>query len=251
MSTFELKATSASREELLPRLPLDLSKHKLPIALYWTPIVITSCSLLIIGYFTLRYATSLELTIILSILLSIMGGVSALSFSIRTWALWCKDSNCRPLGVNSRWSFDYFFWNFLFTFSVLTALITSGIVTENMQIVSLPLSVLMLWVCLQMLIAEVLLLLGVKVPFRMGSLAKGNALRSGTFVIVDDVVAVDGKQGNAWRHAWNERYLASPTLGQFLSQMDRLWGCNGLGVVAVVWGVVFGVDNHDVGYALV
>ncbi|KAJ5114107.1 hypothetical protein N7456_002641 [Penicillium angulare] len=179
-----------------------------------------------------------------------MGGVSFLAFLIRAWALWRTDSDCRPLSSENRWAFDYFFWNFVFTFCVLTALITSGITTENLQIVSLPLSILVLWISAQMAIAEVLLALKVKVPFRMSSLQKGDTLRPGVYVIVEDVVAVDGKQGRAWRQAWNDRYLASPIFRQFLSQIERLWAGTGLLVVAIVWGVVFGLENHEIGYAL-
>lgn len=146
----------------ISRLPLDLSQHKVPIARYWAPIGLTSCLLPIVGYFALHYATSLSLTIILSIFLSIMGAVSFLAFLIRAWAMWRTNSDCRPLGLENRWGFDYFFWNFVFMFCVLTALITSGITTENLQIVSLPLSILILWVSGQMVIAEVMLALHIK-----------------------------------------------------------------------------------------
>ncbi|KAJ5272364.1 hypothetical protein N7478_007489 [Penicillium angulare] len=241
---------ASSPSTKIPLLPLDLSQHKLPITLYWAPIVLTSCLLPIVGYFALHYATSLSLTIILSIFLSIMGGVSLLAFLIRAWALWRTNSDCRPLGSNNRWAFDYFFWNFVFMFCVLTALITSGITTENLQIVSLPLSILILWVSAQMTIAEILLALQIKVPFRMSSLQKSDTLRPGVYVIVEDVVAVDGKQGRAWRQAWNDRYISSPIFKQFLSQIERIWAVTGLSVVAIIWGVVFGLENHEIGYAL-
>jgi hypothetical protein len=32
--------------------------------------------------------------------------------------------------------------------------------------------------------------------------------------------------------------------------MDMLWGTTGLAVVAVIWGCAFGIDNHDIGYAI-
>ncbi|KAJ5641221.1 hypothetical protein N7490_005221 [Penicillium lividum] len=179
-----------------------------------------------------------------------MGGVSFLAFLIRAWALWRTNSDCRPLGQENRWAFDYFFWNFVFMFCVLTALITSGITKENLQIVSLPLSILILWVSIQMVICEVMLALNIKVPFRVSSLQKGDALRPGLYVIVEDTVAVDGKQGRAWRQAWNDRYLSSPLFRYFLSQMERLWAATGLSIVAIVWGVVFGLENHEIGYTL-
>jgi len=218
----------SSTSPQIPRLPIDLSKHKLPIALYWAPIVLTSCILPIVGYSALHYATSISIRIILSIFLSIMGGVSLLAFLIRAWALWRTDSDCRPLGQQSRWAFDYFFWNFIFMFCILTALITSGIITENLQIVSLPLSLLIVWVSGQMVIAEVLLALHVKVPFQISSLRKGDALRPGVYVIVEDVVAVDGKQGREWRIAWNNRYLSSPVFRDFFVLREQIWAVIGL-----------------------
>lgn len=91
-----------------------------------------------------------------SIFLSIIGGVSFLAFLIRAWALRRTNSDRRPLGQENRWGFDYLFWNFIFMFYVLTVLITSSITTENLQIVSLPLSLLILWVTMQMVICEVI-----------------------------------------------------------------------------------------------
>lgn len=235
----------------IPPLPLDLNQNKLRIARFWAPIVLSSCLLPIIGYFVLHYETSLKLMIILSIFLAIMGAVSLLSFLLRGWALLKATSKCRPLGLeNARWAFDYFFWNFAFMFCVLTAIITSGIVTENLQIVSLPLSILVLWITAQMAIAQVLMAFKAKAPFRMSSIPKGDALRPGIFVIIEDCVAVDGKQGTAFRQAWNDRYASSPVFRRFLCQMERVWAATGLLMVAVVWGVVFGLDDHEIGYAL-
>jgi len=235
----------------IARLPVDLNENKLRIARFWAPIVLSSCILPIVGYFVLHYETSLKLMIVLSIFLAIMGAVSLLSLLLRTWALFRANSTCRPLGTeNNRWAFDYFWWNFAFMFCVLTAIITSGIVTENMQIVSLPLSILVLWITAQMALVQILMPLGFKVPFRMSSLVKGEDLRPGIYVIIEDCVAVEGKQGTAFRQAWNDRYVSSPHFRRFLCQMERLWAATGLSVVAVVFGVVFGLDDHEIGYAL-
>jgi hypothetical protein len=179
-----------------------------------------------------------------------MGAVSFLAFLIRAWALWRTKSDCHPLGLENRWAFDCCFWKFVFMFCVLTALITSGITTENLQIVLLPLSILILWVSGQMVIVEVMLALHIRVLFQMSSLQRGDPLRPGVYIIVEDVVAVDGKQGSAWRQAWNDRCLFSPVFRKFLSHIERTWAATGLSVVAIVWSVVFGVDNREIGYAL-
>lgn len=145
---------------------------------------------------------------------------------------------------------DFFGWNFLFGFLALTVVITVGIVVEDLTVVSLPLSILLLYVCAELVLAPVGMAVGMRAPFRLSSVAKGELLRPGVYVIVEDVVAVDGQQGQEWRRAWAARYEASPALQRFLRTMDLVWGVTGLAVVAVVWGVVFGVSNAEVGYVV-
>lgn len=145
---------------------------------------------------------------------------------------------------------DFFHYNFIFGFILLTALITAGIVTENLTVVSLPLSILVLYISLELLLAYTATSLDIPAPFRMSSVAKGAETRPGVFVIVEDVVAVDGGVGRAWREAWGARYEASPVMRGFLKRMDLVWGGTGLGFVGVVWGVVFGVGDQEVGYVV-
>ena len=241
------KDTNASG---LLRLPLNLRDHKTPIAIQWTSIILTSGILPIVGYFSMRYATDQPINICLSPWLALMGVVSIFSWLKRTWFLARKNSDCRPLGVDKGWKLDYFGWNFLFGFSVLTILISLGIALENIRIVALPLSILILYVSTELLIAQALLAMGVRAPFRLSSIAKGDPARPGTYVIVEDVVAVDGEQGQAWRRAWSSRYEASRAMQSHLRRMDLLWGITGLGIVAVVFGCAFGIENENVGYAI-
>lgn len=183
-----------------------------------------------------------------------MGVVSLFALLRRTWALIKKGSTCRPLGMRSRWGLDYFDWNFLFGFLMLTAFISAGIAAESITIVSLPTSILMLYVCFELLLVPVLSSMGVKAFMRFSSVARGETLRPGTYVIVEDIVAVDGKQGQAFRQAWSDRYEASVVMRQHLQRMDLLWGSTGLAMVALIWGLVFGLNtsrtNREVAYSL-
>ena len=239
-----------TNEAGLPCLPLDLRDYKLPIAIQWGVIVLSSGILPIVGYFAMRYGGNLDISICLSPWLALIGVVSVFSLLKRSWFLLRKNSDCRPLGVEQGWKMDYFGWNFVFGFVIITILISLGSSLENLTVVSLPLSILVLYVSLELLIAETLLTMGIRAPFRLSSVARGDPLRPGSYVIVEDVVAVDGKQGRAFRQAWCSRYEASPALQSHLRRMDLLWATTGLAIVAIVWGCVFGVGNKNVGYAI-
>ena len=234
----------------LPRLPVNLRDHKVTIGITWGVICVSSGILPIVGYFALQYGTDLELNIVLAPWLGFMGVTSLFSLCKRTYDLMKRSSDCRPLGVEQGWKMDYFGWNFLFGFIGLSVLISLGIAFESVRVVSLPLSALLAYVCLELVLAQAGMALSMRAPFRFSSLARGEPQRPGTFIIAEDVVAVDGKQGRSWRQAWIARYEASPALRSHLRRMDMLWGVTGLCVVAVVFGCTFGVDNHDVGYAI-
>jgi hypothetical protein len=179
-----------------------------------------------------------------------MGVTSIFSLLKRSWDLVKASSDCRPLGQQGKWGMDFFGWNFLFGFLALTVIISVGIALESLVVVSLPASVLLLYVCLELLLAPLGMTMGMRAPCRMSSVAKGEPLRPGVCVIVEDVVAVDGKQGQAFRRAWSDRYEASAIFRAHLKKMDLLWGVSGLMVVAVVWGLAFGLDNKEIGYAV-
>ena len=137
---------------------------------------------------------------------------------------------------------------------MLTAFISAGIAAENITVVSLPTSILLLYVCFELLLVQVLEAMGVRAPFRFSSIAPGDTLRPGVYVIVEDVVAVDGKQGREFRQAWSDRYEASPIFRSHLHRMNLLWGITGLCMVAIIWGLVFGLntDRHhrEIAYSL-
>lgn len=236
--------------QTLPKLPLNLNENKLSIALNWAPIIFTAGILPLAGYFALRYGTNLKTIYILTIWLALMGVVSVFSLAKRSWLLYRQSSSCRPLNSRSRWEFDYFNWSFLVGFIILTILISVGISNEDLTVVSFPLSVLMLMVCLQLVLLPALRGMRVTAPVVVSSIRRGEQLRPATYVITGDVVAVDGGKGQAFRQAWNDRYEASSELRAHLARMDLIWGVSGLVVVAIVWALIFSFTDPEVGYAI-
>lgn len=110
----------------------------------------------------------------------------------------------------------------------------------------------MLYVCIELILVEIGISLNISAPFRFSSVPKGARLRPGVFIVTEDVVAVDGKQGEAWRQAWNDRYEADVELRWLCRTLDWAWGVSGLCIVAVIWGLAFATDSVDeeVAYAI-
>jgi hypothetical protein len=88
---------------------------------------------------------------------------------------------------------DYFNWNFLLAFAYITVVIVIGTVRKlaNAGLTSLPLSLLMLHVCIQLQLAtKVLVPLRARHPFRFSSMARGEPVRPALYTIIEDVVAI-------------------------------------------------------------
>ncbi len=237
MSTNNHEANSGSQ---IARIPINLRAKKFKIAIRCCILIFTSGILPIAGYFALRYATTLKVTYILSIFTPIFGVVSFCSFIIPTISLASTSSTCRPLGSTRRWALDYFNWNFALGIVYISNIIAIGIAQtpSNVKIVSLPLSILLLQVCAQMVLLIPARALHLRTPFRISSCAKGKPVRPAVYMIAENVVAVDAKQGDIFRAACNARYESSPEFRRLLSQLDFLWGISGVLVAGAIIGTI-------------
>jgi uncharacterized membrane protein (DUF485 family) len=65
--------------------------------------------------------------------------------------------------------------------------------------------------------------LGIRLPFRFGSLDAGNVLRPAVYYIVEDVVAVDGNGGLEYRKAYTARYDSSRIFRRMIWTVSMLW----------------------------
>ena len=239
------------QKQAIVRISLNPRAHKLPIAFQISTIFLTSCIIPLVLYYTLIYKTSLKPQIILAVVTPIFGVVSLFSLFLRTWRL-LSSSKYLPLGQKRRWALDYFDWNFMLGFTVVAVVIAVGISRKpsNVRMVALALPILMLQICSQMVLLVPLSAMHVRAPFRFSSIGKGELLKPAVYVIAEDVVAVDAKQGDVFRSQWKGRYESSQPFRNLLTQLDLLWGVSGTLVGGGIIAVIFAVKQTDVGWAV-
>jgi hypothetical protein len=93
----------------------------------------------------------------------------------------------------------------------------------QIRLLSLPAALLMFLVATLTFLSLVLYYVEVRLPFRFGSLDRGNVLRPAVFYIVEDVVAVDGEGGMEYRKAFGARYDASRIFRGMIWNLSLLW----------------------------
>ncbi|KAJ8608697.1 hypothetical protein MRB53_039499 [Persea americana] len=249
----DLETTHGPTQSSLPALNFHLYEHKTALVVYWTLMVFTSGIWPIMMYFALYYthnSLTSNLSGIFGVALAIPGIESLYSGTLRTYRLYLKAPTYRPIGAKTRWEPDFFQLNFAVAGIVITILICIGSTINNYPACSLPIACLLLQLVIEILVAQIAVRLNLRTPISISSVRKGDKARPATYTMVEDVIAVDGGQGLAFRTAWDARYRASPQLRAFLNTMDVLWGGTAALVVIAIFAVVFGVSNPDVGYAL-
>ena len=90
-------------------------------------------------------------------------------------------------------------------------------------------------VVLQLLIS----LLQFRVPIWISSLPPGHKMRPGAYLIMEDVVAVDGGGGSAFWKALNIRYELSSTFRRLVFEMTLYWAIGGLIFIGVSAALTF------------
>lgn len=97
-------------------------------------------------------------------------------------------------------------------------------------------------------------LLRLRLWFPASSIPKGAYYRPGIYSIIEDVVAVDGGGGRAFREAFDRRYQASPEFRKILMLLSLFWSVSGLlvagAITAVLWTVpptiAFGIGKFHI-----
>lgn len=78
-------------------------------------------------------------------------------------------------------------------------------------------------------------------PFRISSIPKGERMVPLVFTLVEDIVAVDGGAGKAYRTKLLARYRLSPRFRMLVAQINWFWGIGsflvGSATLAVMWTV--------------
>ena len=147
---------------------------------------------------------------------------------------------------------DYFNWNFIFGFIFITALILASTIAKPAitRLAAMPLSLLLLQVCGQMLVAQILTATNTGYPFRFSSMPKGGIVRPAVYSLTEDVVAVEAGQGTEFREVLNQRYLASAPIRRLMREMDLLWGVSGVAVAIAVVVMIWELNSVDAAWVV-
>ena len=245
-----LEADGGRNFPVVPTIPLDLRLHKVSIAIHCTAFVFMNCILPLGLYFALSYKTSLHQQTIIPIITAIIGTPTLGLWITRSWKL-VHAEILRPLGSSSRWAFDYFHWHLtigIIYMAVVLALAARA--PSGLRLFSLMLPLIILQCCLQFVFLELSHMLGLRTPFPFSSVKAGSSFPAGVVLLAEDTCAVDGNLGRPFRSALHERIAASPPLQRTLRQLDWIWGLSGTALGFVLIGIIFGIENDEIGFVI-
>ncbi|KAK3167200.1 hypothetical protein OEA41_010326 [Lepraria neglecta] len=197
---------------VLPKLSYSLRDHKKNIALIWTLLALDVAIMPLALFYPLWYATSLEPAYIFAITTGVFGIISGMEWVFRSRQLWKKEDVELIVGAAPHNPF--------------------------IRLCAMPAPSFILFFGGEILLFSIFSALKIPNPFKISSQPKGAPVRPGTYMVIEDVIAVDTGAGRAYRRAINDRYEASPMFRRMLWQLNMFWAVPalavGVGVTAVV-----------------
>lgn len=145
---------------------------------------------------------------------------------------------------------DFFHWNFAFGIVFITIVVAVGTSLQNVRLIALGLPLLITEVSAQLLLMGILYAANATLPMRISSVPAGAPVRGGAYVLAEDVVAVDGQQGVAYRKALDKRYMASQAVRTLCFRLDLLWGLSGVIVGAINIAAMFTIAEANVAFII-
>ncbi|OJI99203.1 hypothetical protein ASPVEDRAFT_125535 [Aspergillus versicolor CBS 583.65] len=223
-------ATAGAAEP--PPLPYSLRDRKKSIAFFWSLFILDCVAQPLALYFGLWYGTNLSHNLVFTIVTITLGGISVFEYFYRLYNLFRSDSRTRPLNARKSW-LDFFQINFTIVWLILAVELIVGTVQEEpfVRLVAMVLPTVMFYFGGVYLSLDILRACGFRAPFRISSTPKGAVMPTALYVLIEDVVAVDGGGGQMYRYALRTRYLSSPYFRRMLVQMNFFWAGG-----SIVWG---------------
>ncbi|KAL4939931.1 hypothetical protein BDV06DRAFT_230732 [Aspergillus oleicola] len=228
-----------------PPLPYSLRDRKKSIAFFWT-LFILDCTAQPLGlYFGLWYGTDLSHNLVFTIVTISLGGISVFEYFYRLYNLFRKDSRTRPLNARKSWI------NFTIVWLILAVELITGTVPEEpyVRLVAMVLPTVMFYFGAVYLTLDILRACGFRAPFRISSTPKGAVMPVALYVMIEDVVAVDGGGGQMYRYALRTRYLSSPYFRRMLVQMNFFWAGGAMIWAAAITAIIF-TTPQDAAFAV-
>ncbi|TVY23122.1 hypothetical protein LHYA1_G007826 [Lachnellula hyalina] len=170
----------------------------------------------------------------------------------RTWRLLRPGFQQTPTG--GRWyGLDYFSWNMIVGFIIVTAVLSvaTGEEPVNIRQASMPQAIILYLASSQLIVTGLMAALGLKTPVRFSSTTRGSLMKPGIFVLIEDIVGVDGGGGPEFRDALMARYETSKVFRRLIAQMNWFWGIGSMIVAGGTTAIVYIVEDLNVVFALV
>jgi hypothetical protein len=129
--------------------------------------------------------------------------------------------------------------------------LSSGTVPEEpyVRLVAMVLPTVMFYFGGVYLTLDMLRICGFKAPFRISSTPKGSVMPTALYVLIEDVVAVDGGGGQIYRYALRTRYLSSPYFRRMLFEMNMFWAGGSIVWAAAITAIIF-TTSEPVAYTV-
>ncbi|GFP52802.1 hypothetical protein TASIC1_0001095400 [Trichoderma asperellum] len=224
--------------QLLPQLPFTWHHgwKRWRLFLFAIMVCIDGSVVPIVLYYTMRYAGHVQGWIIFAVVTTIWGGPTYVEFGIRTWRLMKKERFYRPLGTNSRWSFDILNWASVLTITAVTALFIVGSAPHEvwLRVLCMPAPAILYSLGGVLGLITLFNYMNWRAPFRLSSTAKGEKVLPGVYYFIEDVVAVNAGAGRPYREAFAARYNASPRFQQMLFKQSVFWSVPALLLAAAL-----------------
>jgi len=217
---------------MVVELPYTLHSRYASIATAWTVIIIPSIFINLGLFYGLWYGKpEMDRVLVLTIPTAVLGIFTIIAIVERVWKVTRRSPEYRPLN-SPRYALDVFQWGYFLALLCISALISSTLARGDddhdghefqIRLLSLPAAVLMFLVATLTLLSLVLNQVNWKVPFRMGSFGPGNVVKPAIYYIIEDIVAVDGDGGIAYREAFVGRYDSSPVFRRMIRNLSLVW----------------------------
>jgi hypothetical protein len=101
----------------------------------------------------------------------------------------------------------------------------------------------------ELLIVDIMRFFRAPAPVRVSSIPKGAQLRPGIYSVIEDICAVDGSGGTAFREALDLRYESSHVFRAMLRRLGIFWAV-GAEAAAVACTIVIFTVHADVAYSV-
>jgi hypothetical protein len=137
-------------------------------------------------------------------------------------------------------------------FIVVTAVLASGSGEDppNIRQASMPQAIVLYLAGIQVVITGAMNTLKLKTPIRLSSTPAGGFTPPGVYVLMEDIVAVDGGGGESFRKDLAKRYEASARFRVMVAQLNWFWGIGSIVIAVVVTILCYLLDDLNIVFAL-